>query len=407
MKLTKFYLFGAMLLSLAGFASCSQADEPKEPENPFDSKDNIEWSADILLPDDFKTRAPAAGSVGSDGLYTFSREIDRLWYAVYYNGAYLYDSEQALAPDAVKKGNGFTVLFKFHKDLDPTKIYIFFWAGNKQDNVSVANQTASNAITLNFANRCVSVDPKYMNGNNTALQEYDSFSGYFQLSPTKNVSNYNMKVTLKRPFAQIHVLSDEFTFPGVTTAFPTGVTVVPGFGVNAATTANYTTNLVSPTTWFYDSSIALTPAYKQNEYMFTLTNYEFTNRLSGTTPERVTFKNRKMDYLGCYYVFAPVTKAPLKYAASSGNTSTLQYLNLAFRKNGQAIGTSEFASVKLPTDGLKANNRYVIYNHVNTGDGDGGSGGGEGGGGGGFITDNFAFEIVTAPGWDGTEETQK
>lgn len=401
MTLTKFYLFGISALALAGFASCSQAEEPSQPANPLESKDNIEWSADIALPDDFKTRAAASGSVGSDGLYTFSREIDRLWYAVYYNGTYLYDSEQALAPDAIKKGDGFTVLFKFHKDLDPTKIYIFFWAGNKQDNVTLSDATVSNSITLNFANRCVSVDPKYMNGNNSALQEYDSFAGYYQLSPTKEVSNYNMKVTLKRPFAQIHVLSDEFSYPGVTAAFPTGVTVVPGFGVDSATASNYTSNLVSPTTWFYDSSISLSPAYKQNEFMYSLTNYEFTNKLTGVTPERVTFKNRLMDYLGCYYVFAPVVKAPLKYAASSGNTSTIQYLNIAFRKNGTGIGSSEFASVELPKEGLKANNRYVIYNKSNNGDGDGN------GGGGGFITDSYAFEVVTSPSWDGTDDVTK
>lgn len=412
MRIKQFYLPALALLMLGGLISCTDQDEPQNVEsgtvfNPND-KDNIEWSADIVLPDDFKTRAPASGTVGSDGLYTFSRQIDRLWYAVYYNGAYLYDSEQELAPDAIKKGDAFTVLFKFHKDLDPTKIYIFFWAGNQQDNVTVADVTKSDAITLNFKNRCVSVDPKYMNGNNSALQEYDSFAGYFQLSSTKDVSNYNMKVTLKRPFAQIHVLSDEFTFPGVTAAFPNGVTVVPGFGTLAATTSNYTTNLVSPTTWFYDSSISLNPTYKKNEFMYTLTDYEFTNKLSGRTPERVTFKNRLMDYLGCFYVFAPIEKSPLKYAASSGNTSSLQYLNLAFRKNGSNISSSEFAAVKLPTEGLKANNRYVIYNHANTGDGDGGGSPSDPdnpGGGGGFITDSYAFEVVTAPGWDGTEET--
>lgn len=399
MKISKFYLPGALLLSIFGLAACSQAEEPVNVS--VDAGENVEWVADIVLPDDFKTRAAASGSVGSDGLYSFSREIDRLWYAVYYNGAYLYDSEQALAPDAIKKGDGFTVLFKFHKDLDPTQIYIFFWAGNKQDNVTLSNATSSGAITLNFANRCVSVDPKYMNGNNTAIQEYDSFAGYFQLSSTKDVSNYNMKVTLKRPFAQIHVLSDEFTYPGVNVAFPDGVTVVPGFGANSATTANYTSNLMSPTTWFFDSSISLNPSYRQNEFMYSLTDYEFTNTLSGVTPERVTFKNRTMDYLGCYYVFAPVTKAPLKYATSSGDTSTLQYLNLAFRKKGQAISASEFATVTLPSEGIKANNRYVIYNHANTGDGDGGNNGG------GFITHSYAFEIVTAPSWDGTEETSK
>lgn len=391
-----------------GLASCTDSHEPELDNSiPIDADGNITWTADLKLPDEIVTRAPASGTVGTDGLYTFSRQIDRLWYAVYYNGAYLYSSEDPDTPDAQQKGDGFTVLFKFHQSIDPTQVYIFFWAGNKEDNVSVAEATSSNAITLNFKNRCVSVDPKYMNGNNSALQEYDSFSGYIQLSPTKDVSNFNMTATLKRPFAQIHVLSDEFTFPGVNVAFPSGVTVVPGFGTTGATLTNYTTNLVSPTTWFYDSSLSLTPAYKQNEFVYTPTNYEFTNSLSGTTPERVTFKERKMDYLGCYYVFAPIVKSPLKYAVSSGNGSTLSYLNLAFRKAGTAMSTSEFARVSLPAEGIKANNRYVIYNKQNTGNGDGGDPDPDTPGGGGFVTDSYAFEVVTSPGWENTEEKQQ
>lgn len=396
----KRFLFSAMTATLlAGFASCSSDEDA--PEMQDNEKDQVAYEMNFMLPDDYKTRAAASGNVGSDGLYTFSREIDRVWYSVYYNGAMLYNSEQALAPDAIKKGDAFTVLFKFHKDLDPTKIYIFFWAGNKQDNVNCGNQLTTSAINLNFENRCVTVDPKYMNGNNSAIQEYDSFAGYFQLSANANPSNYNMKVTLKRPFAQFHILTDELTFPGVSAAFPNGITVVPGFGKEAATTTNYTTNLVSPTTWFFDSSVSLNPAYKQNEYAFTLTNYEYTNRLSGNSPERVTFKGRLMDYLGCYYVFAPPVKTTLKSAASSGSTSAYGYFNLGMRKVGESMNAQQFAAVPLPAEGIKANERYVIYNHVNTGDGDGGNGGG------GFLSNNYAFEIVTAPGWDNTTEVVK
>ncbi|MCH5236477.1 MAG: hypothetical protein J1E95_01595 [Muribaculaceae bacterium] len=405
MKLKQIYLSASMCLAVMGLASCSQAEEPAPV--PFsDDADNIEWVADITLPDDFKTRAAASGTVGSDGLYTFSREINRLWYAVYYNGAYLYDSEQDLAPDAVKKGDGFTVLFKFHKDLDPTKIYIFFWAGNSEDNVTVSDTMDTQAINLNFVNRCVSVNPYYMNGNNKELKEYDSFSGYIQLSPTKNVTNYNMKVTLKRPFAQIHVLSDEFSYPGVSTAFPNGVTVIPGFGSDIANSTNHESNMQLPTTWFFDSSLTMSPAYTQNEYRFTSANYQFTNNLSGSSPERVTFKNRTMDYLGCLYVFAPVQKAQFKYPVASGLSSSLGKLNLAFMKKGEDISKAQYAAVSLPADGIQANNRYVVYNRQNTGDGDGGPGGNDGDGG-GFVTASFAFEVVTAPGWDGTTDIQK
>lgn len=403
MKKTTFYFLSMALFSVAGLVSCSQTEEPAPTpyENPFEGKDMVEWIADIRLPEEFKTRAAASGIVGSDGLYTFSREIDRLWYAVYYNGAYLYDSEMEQAPDALKTADGFTVPFKFHQQLDPTQIYIFFWAGNKQDNVTVSNATVSDAINLNFTNRCVSVNPKYMNGNNSDLQEYDSFSNYVQLSSTSDVTDFNMKVILKRPFAQIHVLSDEFTYPGVKASFPNGVTVVPGFGVEKATTSNYSENLVSPTTWFFDSSISLTPSFKMNEFTYSLTDYEFTNRLSGTSPERVKFKNRTMDYLGCYYVFAPIVKTQLKYPLSSGNTNEIGYLNLAFRKSGENLSSSEFAAVKLPENGIKANNRYVVYNKNNSGGGPENPNPGPGG----FISNSYTFEVIPSPDWDATEET--
>lgn len=407
MNFKNHFLIGVTLLCTGLLSSCTQTEEPiAKKNNPWEGPDVVEWTANITLPDDYKTRAAASGSVGTDGLYTFSREIDRLWYAVYYNGSYLYDSEQDMTPDGIKKGDGFTVLFKFHKDLDPTQIYLFFWAGNHEDNVSVSDVVDSQTINLNFANRCVSVNPYYINGNNNELQEYDSFAGYYQLSPTKDIANYNMKVTLKRPFAQIHILSDEFTYPGVSTAFPKGVTIIPGFGGDIANSENYSSNMQLPTTWFFDSSISLNPGYSQNEYRFTATNYQFTNNLSKQTPERVNFKGRTMDYLGCLYVFAPVEKSPLKYPVASGFSSVLSKLNLAFMKKGESIDNAQFAAVTMPSDGLQANNRYVVYNRQNTGDGDGGPGGNDGDGG-GFITASYAFEVVTAPSWDSTNEFQK
>ena len=401
------YLLSGTLLFAGLLGACSNSEEPVVGnESPFEGKDLIEWNASINLPEEFKTRDAAAGTVGAEGLYTFSRPIDRLWYAVYYNGVYLYDSEQEMAPDGILKDNGFSVLFKFHKDLDPTNIYIFFWAGNKEDNVTVNDVVDTQTINLNFQNRCVAVNPYYMNGNNSELKEYDSFAGYFQLSPTKDISNYNLKVTLKRPFAQIHVLSDEFTYPGVRVAFPTGVTMIPGFGSDIANSVNYASNMQLPTTWFFDSSVSLNPGYSKNEFRFSPTSYQFTNNLTGTVPERVTFKNRMMDYLGCLYVFAPVEKTQLKYPVASGFSSNLTKINLAFMKKGEDISNGQFAAVELPADGIQANNRYVVYNRQNTGDGDGGPGGNDGNGG-GFVTASFAFEVVTSPDWNGTTEIQK
>lgn len=400
MHLKKFLFSGSFILALSFLGACTDREEPSGRENPLEGKDLIDWPVSVNLPEEFRTRSAAQGSVGSDGLYAFTRDIDRLWYAVYYNDTFLYDSENPSAPETVKTEDGFQVFFKFHQQIDPSQVKIFFWAGNKEDNVTVANVTKSNSITLNFENRCVSVDPKYMNGGNMSLQEYDSFSGYVRLSEKSGSDDYNRRIVLKRPFAQIHVLSDEFTYPGVSIDFPNGVTMVPGFGTDDATVSNYTSNLLAPTTWFFDSSVSLTPTYGQNEFIYSQNNYEFTNRLSGSTPERVRFKDRDMDYLGCFYVFAPIEKAPLKFARSTGNSSSLTKLNLAFRKPSESLSNAEYASVELPAEGIQANNRYVVYNHENTGDGDGGHGEG------GFVTNTFTFEILTDPAWDDTVESE-
>ena len=377
--------------------SCQQENEPAPAINgPKDGM--IEWTANINLPDNFRTRAADSFAVGSDGLYTFNREIDKLWYGVYYDGAYFYDctSENAPVPQKIEDGK-FTVLFKFNNNIDPSKVYLFFWAGNESDNVTTNDvQTVTDGINLNFQKRCVSVDPKYMNGNNIELKEYDSFASYVQLSTSNNVTDYNKSVTLKRPFAQIHVLSDEFTGAGGTSGFENGLTVVPGFGVETATKSNYTNNLLSPTTWYFDDSINASPVYKKNEFSYSLTNYEHTNSWSGTSPERVTFKGRNMDYLGCYYVFAPIIKSPLKYAEATSNFSVLGKVNLAFRDKNKVIANSDFVSVELPSEGIQANNRYVIYNKSTS---EGGTGG--------FLTSNFVFEIVTDPEWNEDKEISK
>lgn len=395
----KLFSYAACLVAAVGFTSCQQAEEPQSPANPGDGEVN-EWTLDVNLPDDMKTRAAASNSQGSDGLYSFTREIDKIWYAVYYENKLLYTCKSDEAPQAVKSGDKFTLLFRLAKLYDPTKVEIFFWAGNSEDNVTVTDgTTASNGINLNFNNCCVSVDPKYLNGNNSVIAEYDSFAGYFQLSNTKNVTNYNLKVTLKRPFAQIHVLSDEFANASVKTAYPNGIVAVPGFGRNAATSSNLSTEMVSPTTWFYDNSISLSPAFKQNEYSFTQTNYEFTNTLSNNWPERTTFKERDFHYLGCYLVFAPSADATLKGATATGNTAAYTKLNLAIRKPGEALSSSLFKAVDLPASGIKANNRYVVYNKKKTGDGDGE-------GGGGFVSDSYAFEVLVDNTWNGTTDVE-
>lgn len=416
MKFKRFIYSALSVVALAGLGSCSSSEDiPQIPvQNPLD--DQVEYSFSLKLPDEYRTRSAAApGTVGSDGLYTFSRAIDRIWYAVYVDGKFLYSSEDPLAQQAMKKDDGsFGLVIKLHKEQDPSKVHLFFWAGGKDDSVTTSKTGVPNLndvntkIKINFNEGCVSISPKYLNGDNSTLNEFDSFAGYFQLSATATPESFSRTFTLKRPFAQLHILTDELTFPAVAAGYPNGIATHPGFGKARVNTGNVTGNIVNPTTWFYKNGDTMT--YSQNDLFFTdnSTAYEFTNHCSGNSPERVTFKGRTMDYLGCYLIFAPQVKQAMK--DSSG---TYAYFNIGFKDPNNMSQYTEFASVKLPTSGLKANERYVIYNHY-VDPTNPGSGGGDddpedpdGGGNGGFISNCFTFEITTAPGWDGTVEKEK
>ena len=423
MKLKKFLPLALSLVIIPGLASCSSEAEPVVPVD-IQPEEFADYSINLSLPAEYRTRAAADGTVGSDGLYTFTRDVNKLWYGVYIDGEILYCSEDQDVEQATVTDDGFALNIKLHKEQDPTKVNVFFWAGSTDDAV-VTTKTgapsfndANTKIDINYAAGCVTVSPRYINGDNTVLKEYDSFAGYFQLAPTADQpTDVAQTFTLKRPFAQIHVLTDELTYPAVAAAYPNGIAMQPGFGAVRVNKDNVADNLKNPTTWFFKSSQVGGQSYAQNNLWFGQDQnyYEFTNMVTGTTPERVTFKGRKMDYLGCYLVFAPQTKQPLK-----NGSDVYGYFNLGFKDANNLTAYSEFSYVKLPAAGIKANERYVIYNHYNdpTDPGSGGGGGGgedpdpdpdpdPDGGNGGFISNCFTFEVITSPTWDGTVEQQK
>lgn len=390
-----FKFFTSIFSLLALCCSCSSQDEPQVTgsiANP--SGDVVEWSLDMDLPDEPKTRAAASVSPGTDGLYAFTgREINKLWYAVYYEDKLVYDCTTPEAQQPKKIGDNFNLVFKLPRLYDPTKVKLFFWAGNADDAVSTNNVTSvSNGINLNFAERCVSIDPKYVNGGNTSIAQYDSFCGYFQLANNANVTNRNLRFSLSRPFAQIHVLTNELTDPGVRFDWAGGAVGTCGFGRWSASAGNMSTEMAVPTTWFYDDSKSLNPAYKAGEYIFSQNTYEYTNDLANTWPSRTTFKNKDYHYLGCMLTFAPTVAANLKGASASGNAALYGKFNMAIRKPSLGYGdsTASFVSADIPSHGIVANNRYVVYN----------------GQGPGPFSKSYHFEIVTDNVWGGATEIE-
>lgn len=384
-----------LTLFLAIFCfSCSSDDEPEFGSVVNPTGDVTEWSLEMNLPDVPKTRAASSLSKGTDGLYTFPvRDINKLWYAVYYNDEWIYDVTTDEAPQPEIKGDSFHLNFKLPKIYDPSKIKIFFWAGAKDDKVTVdyTKIKVDDGINLNFKERCVALSPKYLNGDNTSIVEYDSFCGYFQLSTTTVPKDYSPKFTLKRPFAQIHVLSH--LDDGDKATFSDGLVVVPGFGRNQIneSNSNISTDLVTPTTWFYDNSKTINPSYKKDEYIFSQTNYEHKNSLQSTWPDKTTFKGRELYYLACYLTFAPADGI-VKGATASGNTSKYSLLNVTLRNYGDNINKSESNEhpIVIPSDGIKTNNRYIIYttNKITK-------------------TQQYTFEIILDSPWESTTSSSK
>lgn len=390
----KFFNVAACALAAAGLASCSQSEEPvfSNPANPMD-EDASEWNIEMRLPDEVKTRAGSTFDEGDDGLWSFSRDINKIWYAVYYDNALLYDCTTREAQQAVKKGDKFNLVFRLAKIYDPTKVKIFFWAGNSADKVTVSTGlSASNGIVLNFQNRCVSIDQKYLNGNNSSIDEYDSFAGYFTLPSNTRTPSF----TLRRPFAQIHVLSDEAIGTGLESVYPSGV--VTTMGLSRTGVSN---EMKVPTTWFYDESIGLGDSWHKDEFAFTDNTYEFVNTLSQYYPYRVTFKNRDFHCLACMLMFAPSGDAVLKGAQNTGNTAVYSTMNIAAKKFGDSSSPVAYTNTVLPEGGIKANNKYVIHTFEHTSENPNpGVIPGESG----ILTNTYIFEVAVDSDWSGTTE---
>lgn len=76
-KLLTFALIGALASTM--LFSCKNAEEPIQSSPVIvDAEGMVQYSLSVNIPDDMRTRAAAEAIVGTDGLYSFSRTIDRL-----------------------------------------------------------------------------------------------------------------------------------------------------------------------------------------------------------------------------------------------------------------------------------------------------------------------------------------
>lgn len=84
-----------------------------------------------------------------------------------------------------------------------------------------------------------------------------------------------------------------------------------------------------------------------------------------TIPQEVTFRNRKMFCAGSYLMLAPENKK--NYMASS----TSEVFNFTLSLSGNVGSDTELIGVNIPAGGIKANEKYVLYNKNMGSGGDG------------------------------------
>lgn len=414
-------ILGTTLACLAvAMTSCSNEEEIKNPVAPatIDLSNCESVNLAIGLPiDGPKTRAGETKdpslTYGADGLYTFTRPINKLWYAVYHNGKHIYNSMQPGIPQARYKDDTDSFVLdiqlpKINGQVKLNEYAVFFLAGNALDKV-VENQHISDGIGVDFGNKIMYADPAFLNST-TALGEmytprqYDYFTKYTTLD--KLVAGGNKgEATLIRPFCQVTLLTDELCQPMVLNALSTSGKV------KIDTTPYVVSQKVASTSnslaygWNYGTDEILTQ--DASDLAFTLSSRAFdnsTNAYGNTIPQEVTFKDRKMFCCASYLMLAPSAKKVYDTKAQK----TQFGFNLAV--TGDQANTTAVASADLPSASLKANEKYIIYNkHYNTGDRDEDGDGKPDdptGGDGGIFTSHYAIDVEVDPEWSGSNDTQ-
>lgn len=402
MKLNSIFCSVAALSMMGALASCQNGEEVKLPEQPrVNLTDAQKVSLSIHMPgDELKTRAaqdPTLG-YGDDGLFNFTRTIDKLWYAVYNNGTLLYDSTE----DGIPQGEYDAETGDFTLDLQIPKIEgeikledykVFFFAGNAADNVKKTTTEVSNGIGLDFAAKTMYAYPTFLNktvasGDIYNPTQYDFFAKYAELDKVVD-ENLNGSVVLTRPFCQISLLSDELCQTPVLSTLATDGKVSTVSTPSILVKSGATTSSTLAYGWNYDTDNLLTKDI--TVFNFAL-NANALNNVDGslTIPQEVTFKSRKMFCLASYLMLAP--DARKNYDASA----TSQQFAFDIRIDGNRYGTDANVAVNIPAGGLKANEKYIVYNkqYDPNEDPDNPSGGD-----GGIFSNHYLMDIEVDPTW--------
>lgn len=394
----------AICFMTAGLSSCSSEEEVVNPAQQsvidLSNCESLNVSVGIPEGDEIKTRAGQTSSFiyGTDGLWSFSRTIDHLWYAIYHKGNLLYHSMESGIPQAVydasKKSFSLDIQIpKINGDIKLSDYSVFFMAGNALDKVATSEIT--DGIGLDFANKTMYAYPALLSrtkasGNMYTPEQSDYFVKYITLDNLMSGTKGN--VTLIRPFCQVSLLTDELCQATVINALSNNgkvnVTATPY--VSAQKIGAEANSLVYG--WNYGTDTMLTK--DASEIAFTHASIAYDNSLgSYTIPQVVTFKTRQMFCVASYLMLAP--------SAKKAYDTTAQKTQFGFNINvtGNIAGTPATVLADMPASSFKANEKYILYNKYHDPDD-------KNGGDGGIFSTHYALDIVVDPTWTGSNESE-
>lgn len=360
MKQALFSIITFIACTICLLTSCQNLEEPLSVPNE-NELDFTEYSVSIVVPDKMDTRNSksdlSTGEFGVDGLLEFpNREVNKLWYAIYYD-------KNLVQNNTVSRENTqepFSFTFRLKGYVDPSKIELFFWAGQNSDPVAVTTSESNksiygSSIYLNFINKWVCVQASVLNKNCSIGNSFTLFTPFITEAESKETSR---SFLLKRAFSEIHVLSDDFIVTDLKKEdkWKDGIHVFPGFGTEKfnKNVLSIQNNLTQPYLWYFDDS----EEYFKDQIFAQKCLYQepyFFNSLSGNLKERTTYKNREMDYWCCLYVFSPVPISNFNYL----NLMVMNENNVA---SSPAQSKAEYISLEIPNQLILPNHKYVFYN---------------------------------------------
>ena len=372
------------LLSAAALSSCqNNGDEPPMPvptpnvsANGFTDAvkdydgEMITRTLKVSAPDGLRTRA--GDEVDGTGFLWNKLSEGKLYldYAIFdYDKSYNLIFRQ---PTDIESETGeWNLSVSYPANLKNPQIII--WAAKTDRNTAyISLSTSSNSASL--YSHYYAPDIRLENLRNSLGSTGDGFL-YYGAMP-----NMEETITLKRPFAQILVLSDEpASVPGLQTAFPDGLSVE--IGQTPDSEMGVGEIVIDPSIKFTSSGPSLTitsggSLNRFNSYNWSSPIFKWDNM------KTVEFNGKTMYYLGIQYMFAPYDNGVFQSSK-----------NMRIRAMGKLTSktilshTPTYLDVDAPT--VKANQRLILYHDSDNG-------------GDGFFSKNPKFNVVVDDNFDET-----